>query len=427
MDGVTLILSDHYHSPVRMSDRISGKLTRRDVLKSTGALGAAGMVATAGCTGGGGSGVTIGMADSQTGSLSTFGQRNERGRKIALEDVNEVGVNGGDLTIKVEDTQSDESAGVSAAQKLVNQNGVPLLIGAVSSGVSLAIYKSVIKGSDVVQVSQNSTSPDLSNYPGLLRMSPTGKAQAGALAQMIKKDGYDKVAVTYLNNAYGSGVANAFKSAFDGDLKMFAHDQGKSSYSNVVTSMNDYGADAWLFISYQPEFATMAQEAYDKGYSSSKQFYGSDSVKGPKVLKQAPEDSLEGMRLIAPSAALDQDNYKSFASTFKDKFDTEPTAWSAYTYDAIVTSSIAIEAADEVSGEAIGKVIRDVTKPEGKKVYSYKAASEMIADGSSATDINYEGVSGPIDLDKKGDPVAYEQIFVVKNGEYKSQGFISGE
>lgn len=403
--------------------------TRRDVLKTSGTLVAAGVVGTAGCLGGvsGGGGVTIGMADSLTGSLSEFGTRNKRGKEIALEDVNEVGVLGGDLSIQVEDTESSEGPGVSAAQKLINQDGVPLLIGAVSSGVSLAIHKSVVQGTDVAQISQNSTSPDLTDFPDLLRMSPTGEAQATALADIISEDGHDSLAVTYLNNAYGQGVSASFEEAWDGDVQTFAHDQGKSSYSNVVTSMNEVGADAWLFITYQPEFTKMAQEAFDKGHSKSVQFYGADSVKGPKVLEQVPEGSLDGMKLIAPSAALDQENYKQFAETFNEKFDTEPTAWSAYTYDSIVIAAIAIEIAGEADAKAIKDVARDVTGPEGAKVTSFQQAVDVLGDDGSASDVNYEGISGPVDLDKNGDPVAYEQIFVVENGEYKSVGFISGE
>lgn len=78
-------------------------LSRRTVLKG---IGAAGMVSVAGCTGGE-TGATIGMANSETGPLSTFGQRNTRGKEIALSDINETGVLGGDLSISVEDTQSE--------------------------------------------------------------------------------------------------------------------------------------------------------------------------------------------------------------------------------------------------------------------------------------------------------------------------------
>ncbi|MFC7045016.1 ABC transporter substrate-binding protein [Halobacteriaceae archaeon GCM10025711] len=401
---------------------------RRNFLK---AAGTAGIFATAGCLGGLGGGgssgpFSIGMVDSRTGSLEEFGTRNKRGMELALADVNAVGIDGRDLDIIVEDSQSQQQAGVSAAQKLVNQDQVPLLIGAVSSGVSIAIHESVVQGTDVVQISQNSTSPKLSDYPDLMRMSPTGSLQAKALAQLIKEDGHSSVAITWLNNAYGQGVQEAFVDAYDGDIKYNQpHDQGKASYTNAVTGMADAGADAWLFISYQPEFTTMAQESYDKGYLGDVALYGSDSVKGPKVLQNIPEGSIDGMTIIAPSAALDQENYKRFAENFNSDYGRDPTAWSAYAYDAIVVGALGVQAADEFTGAAIGEVVRDITRPEGQKVYSFEEGQQLLADGASASEVNYEGVSGPIDLNEKGDPAAYEQIFEIQNHSYESTGFIS--
>ncbi|MFB6178736.1 MAG: ABC transporter substrate-binding protein [Halorientalis sp.] len=409
-----------------MKDSDIPSVRRRDILKVTGGVGIA---ATAGClnTGGGGGKkgtYEIGMVDSRSGSLSAFGQRNKRGQELALKAVNDVGVKDGKLKISVEDSQSTQQGGVSAAQKLVNQNGVPLMVGAVGSGVSIAIHESVISNSSVVQISQNSTSPNLRDYPDLLRMCPNGDTQAEALADMITEDGYDSVAITWINNDYGQGIMESFKNAYDGDIAYNqSHDQGKSSYSNVITSMAQADAGAWLFVTYQPEFTTMAQEAYDQGATDKADWYGGDSVKGPKVLKGAPKGSLEGMKVVTPSAALDQDNYKSFASDFKSKYGSEPTAWSAYTYDAIVTGALATQAAKTFSGNSLMKVVRDVTRPGGKKATSYKAAHDILADGGSAKDVNYEGVSGPIDLDEKGDPKAYLQIFTVKDHSYSSTGF----
>jgi len=57
-----------------------------------------------------------------------------------------IGIDGRDLEIIVEDSESENQGGIAAAQKLVNQDGVPFLIGAVGSGVSLAIYESVVEG-----------------------------------------------------------------------------------------------------------------------------------------------------------------------------------------------------------------------------------------------------------------------------------------
>ena len=407
---------------------MSREIDRRRFLTVTGAtIGAASL---AGCTSDGGSDqsgpFTIGMANSQTGSLSAFGQRNKRGKQLALSAINDVGLRGSELEIIEEDTQSEAGPAVSAAQKLVEQDGVPLIVGAVNSSASLSIYESVVQGTDVVQISQNSTSPDLTNFPELLRISPPGRAQAAAIADLIQEDGHDSVAVAYVNNAYGEGVSTAFREAYDGEVAYFqSHEQGNSSYSNVVTAMNEADASAWLFVTYQPEFATIASNAFDQGYTDVP-VYGADSVKGPKVLEQAPAEFLSGMKAVVPSVALEQDNYKEFASTFQDEFDQQPTSWAAYAYDAIVTSAIAIEAAEEFSGSAIGEVIKDVTRPEGQEATTYQAAHDILSDGGGPSDVDYTGVSGPIDLDENGDPTAFLQVFTVENGEYVSTGFIEG-
>lgn len=367
---------------------------------------------------------SIGMADSLTGSLSAFGERNQRGMELALADVNDAGVKGGTLEIIVEDTQSESQTGVSAAQKLVNQNEVPLMVGAVGSGVSTAIHTSVIQGTDVVQISQNSTSPELTNYPDLLRTCPPGGGQSRVIADTITEDGHDSLAIAWVNNDYGQGITDSVVDNYEGEVVYNSpHDQGQSSYSNVITSMDDAGADAWLFVTYQPEFATMAQEAFDLGLADATNWYGGDSVKGPNVLEQVPEGAIDGMKIVVPSAAVEQDNYKDFASRFVDEFGDEPTSWSTYTYDAIITAALSIEAADEFTGAALSEVVRDVTRPDGEEVTSYADAKAILEDGGSPSDIDYQGVSGPIDLDENGDPKALLQIFEIDGHEYVGSGF----
>ncbi|WP_240792426.1 ABC transporter substrate-binding protein [Salarchaeum sp. JOR-1] len=416
---------------------------RRTMIKLTGGAGVAGLTGLAGCSttgstdttteGGTGTDTTtadsgsgpynIGMVDALTGSLSAFGQRNQRGKDIALADVNAVGVNGRDLSISVEDSGSQSSGGVSAAQKLVNQDGVPFVIGAVGSGVSLAIYESVIQGTDVVQVSQNSTGLGLTEFPGLLRVSPTGRTQSRALANIIAEDGYDTVAMTYVNNNYGSSLADAFANAWDGTMAYNnPHDQDQQSYSGVISEMNSSGADAWLFITYQAEFATMVNEMYSSGYDP--QLYGADSVSGDNVLENTPEGSIDGMKVVVPSAPVEQQNYKEFVSTFESEYGESPTVWSAYAYDAVAIAALSIQAADEFTGAALSDVVRDVTRPEGQKATSYKAAHDILADGGSPSDVDYQGVSGPIDFDENGDPVGFLQIQEVRNHSYERIGFI---
>jgi branched-chain amino acid transport system substrate-binding protein len=428
-----------------MNDDTTPVTDRRGLLAS----GAAGLALAAGCVsttdddgdtgtgtgtdtgddgdgGDGGDGsYTIGMVDAETGSFSAFGERNQRGRELALAAINDVGIDGRELEIAVEDSKGSTDGGISAAQKLVNQNGVPFLIGAVGSSVSLSIYESVVRGTDVVQLSQNSTGLGLTEFPGLLRISPSGRAQSVALADIVAEDGYDEVAVTFVNDDFGQTLTDAFVEAYDGEIVYNSpHDRDQQSYSNVVAEVNDSGADAWLFNTYQDVFISMVNEVFSSGYEA--QFYGTDSTQGPSVIEETPEGSMEGMKIALPSAPVDQENYQAFASRFEDEYGQSPTTWAAFTYDAVVTAALSIQAADEFSGAALGEVVRDVTRPEGERVTSFEAASEILADGGGPSDVDYQGVSGPIDLDESGDPVGFLQILEVQNDEYVEAGFIEG-
>jgi len=367
----------------------------------------------------------IGMVDSLTGSLSAFGERNQRGAEMALSRVNEVGIDGRELSITVEDSESENQGGIAAAQKLVNQDGVPFLIGAVGSGVSLAIYESVIEGTDVVQLSQNSTGLSLTNFPGLLRMSPSGRSQSLALSNIIADDGYDEVAVTYVNNDYGQSLTDAFVNAYDGDIVYNnPHDQEQQSYSSVISEMNSSGADAWLFITYQAEFATMVNEAFSSGYEA--QFYGADSVSGDSVLNNTPEGSMNGMKIVVPSAPVNEENYQEFASAFESEYGQQPTSWASYAFDCVINAALAIQAADEFTGAALQETVRRVSGPEGETVTSFAAASEILADGGGPDDVDYQGVSGPIDFNEDGDPVGFLQVLEVQDHSYEGIDFVEG-
>ena len=392
------------------------------MLKLTGAAGITGL---AGCSGSSGSeAYNIGMVDAQTESLSAFGERNQRGKDLALSAVNEVGIGGSELEITVEDSGSENQGGISAAQKLVNQDGVPFLIGAVGSGVSLAIYESVVQGTDVVQLSQNSTGLGLTDFPGLLRMSPPGSTQATALADIIAEDGYDEVALTYVNNDYGQSLAEAFTEAWDGSVAYDnSHDQEQQSYASVISEMNSSGADAWLFITYQAEFSSMVDEIFSSGYEA--QLYGADSVSGDIVLENTPDGSMDGMKIVVPSAPVDEPNYQDFASTFESEYGQSPTSWAAYAYDCVINAALAIQAADSFTGAALGEVVRDVTAPEGEQVTSFEAASEILSDGGGPSDVDYQGVSGPIDFNESGDPVGFLQVQEVQDHSYEGIDFIS--
>lgn len=371
----------------------------------------------------------IGMVDSRTGTLAPYGERNERGVQLALDHVNDAGVGGDDreLDVTVEDSESVPESGVDGARALVEQQGVPLLIGAVGSGVSMAIHDSVIEGTDVVHISQNSTGAVLSERPDLLRTSPSGAEKGRHLADLISGDGHDEVAVTYVNNDYGVSLSDVFEENYDGDVLVnVAHEEEESTYSGEITEMAESGAGAWLFITYAEEFTIMVNEAYDRGYHEEFEYYGAESTIADTILENTPEGSHDGLTGVTETAPVEEENYQQFEETFETEFDRTPTVWAAYAYDAIMMSAIAIHVADDFTGPAIAEVIRDVTREPGETVYNLEGAKGVVDAGGDPDAIDYHGVSGPLDIDENGDPTGAYQLYHVEDHEYVWGDFLTG-
>jgi branched-chain amino acid transport system substrate-binding protein len=179
-----------------------------------------------------------------------------------------------------------------------------------------------------------------------------------------------------------------------------------------------------MFIAYQQGFTTMVNDIFSGGYDPA--LYGADSVRGDTVLENTPEGSMNGMKIVTPSAPVEEENYQDFASEFQNEYDKEPTTWAAFAYDCVVTAALSIQAADEFTGSALAEVVRDVTRPEGQEVTSFEEGAQILADGGSASDIDYQGVSGPIDLDENGDPSGFLQVLEVQDHSYEGTDFISG-
>lgn len=397
----------------------SFSLTRRDALKAAGATMMVGGLA--GCLGDDDDAYVIGMVDSRTGSLEPYGQRNERGKTLALQHINSVGIGDDDLPLEVDvqDSESMAGPGIDGAQVLVEERGVPILIGAVGSGVTSGIHDSVIDGTDTVQISQNSTGALFADYPNVLRTSPNGAEKGSHLADLIYEDGHEEVAITWVNNDYGVALEEVFQEEFQGTVvESVSHEQEESTYSGELTEMADADPSAMLFITYAEEFIVMANEGYDRGYHEEFTYYGAESTIADSILENTEPGSQDGMKGVTETAPVDDPNYQSFEAAFIDEFDMEPSVWAAYTYDAIMLAAIGIHVADEFTGSAIGEVIRDISREPGETVNNLEEAKEIVDPGGDPNDINYHGVSGPINWDDVGDPEGAYQIYHVEDHEY---------
>jgi len=409
--------------------------TRRKFLAATGVGGIS--LALAGCiedlTGGGNGGpIQIGGVFPFSGDLDVFGERNKNGMDLALEDINGEGLlDGRTLEVSIQDTQSASQEGVSAAQKLVNEEGVPALIGAVSSGVTLAIAESVTIPNGVPQVATASTSKEISeleddNY--ILRTAVSSALEGKATAQLAMDNGIESMSFVYVNNAYGNGFAESMGEAFEnlgGTVAgSVSYESGKSSYRPVLEDATNGDPEALVFVSYPESFTTMIRQAYEMGLKDQVEYFASDGIISDAVAENVPAEAINGMRGLNPTPPVESDTYQNYVDRYEESYDKQPTIWSAYAYDATMLVALAIEAAGEAESTPIRDNIYDVSRPEGTEVDTFAGAKAELDDGN---DINYQGVSGSVDLTDAGDvPGTYRKWEVVE-GEFVMGDFVDAE
>jgi len=138
--------------------------------------------------------------------------------------------------------------------------------------------------------------------------------------------------------------------------------------------------------------------------------------------KDFDEGTLEGVRATYPGAELGDEFRERLLEVNPDL--TEFT-YGPESYDAAIVAALAAAAAKSDDGKAIASKMQEVTF-EGEKCTTYKDCVAMINEG---TDIDYDGVSGPIELGETGSPTAasigiYEYN---KDNTYKAVDYISGK
>ena len=94
---------------------------------------------------GSGEPIKIGIIADLTGPFTTYGTSLANSAQLAIKEINaKGGIGGRQITVIVEDTQTDVSATVDKARKLVQSDKVDLVMGPIGSDANDAAYKTVV-------------------------------------------------------------------------------------------------------------------------------------------------------------------------------------------------------------------------------------------------------------------------------------------
>jgi ABC-type branched-subunit amino acid transport system substrate-binding protein len=341
----------------------------------------------------------------QTGSLASLGPPEIAGVALAVQEINEAGgVLGGDVTV-IDADSGDTSTNIASqsVDRLLSEN-VDVIIGAASSGVSKTVIDK-ITGAGVVQFSPANTSPDFTDYPdrGLYwRTAPSDVLQGRILGDLVIEDGNATVGILALQDAYGTGLADNVERAVTGSngevVEKVIYDPKAAEYSAEVGQVAAADPDAIVLIGFE-ESGKIVQELVKQGIGpqQGKKLYLVDGNVGQASLEELPPGTLEGVQGTVPGAET--------ASDFRDRLlavDPSLTVFSyaAESYDAAILSALAAIAAESDAGVDIAAELEGVSK-DGTKCTTFTECKELLEAGE---DIDYDGVSGPIEFSDKGDP-----------------------
>jgi len=378
--------------------------------------------------------VTIGSVMALTGSLGVLGQAIAQGAQLAVSDLNAAGgVNGCTVKLSLSDDQTQANVGVDAAKKLVDVQHVPAIVGALSSGITTAVLTSVTAPSKVILISPASTSPTLTDLGKqgktggyFFRTAPSDALQSVAIAKVAMDNDINKVAVLYLNNAYGQGLADAFNTAFTklgGTVtQSVVYNPDQPSYRAEVSKALRGGPQALFLIGYPGDGTTIAREWVASGGPQT--WLLPDGLEDQHFVDDVGAQYFKTVYGTA-SGSTTTPSLQTFRKEFQDKYGKVPTqAYVTNAYDATVIVGLAMEYAHTTTDTAaIRDAMRKVTDPNGQKVYAgvneLEAAHGLMKLG---TTVQYIGAVGPIHFDQYGDIAGPYNLWTVKDGSVTETG-----
>lgn len=375
--------------------------------------------------------LTIGQLVPLTGDLAPFGPPGDKAANLAIDQI-EAGIEeaGSDHTVNMltEDSQTSDQAGVSAARKLVGEDA-SCINGAWASGVTEPVAESVTIRQGILQISPASTDPAIADLDddGLVNRTAPSDAFQGPLVADVVELGLDgaeglTVNVAARNDPYGNGLADSFTEGWEekgGEVgETVIYDPDLPSYDSEADQIVSGNPDGWFFVDFPTPFDQVGAALVRTGDWDPERSFGPDGLAFPNLAEIVGRRVAEGMRVTVPGAEQSPQT-----EAFTDLYDEAPGPGTgpfiAQSFDATVLCYLSAVAAGSTDGTEMAAALPDVTNPPGDE-FTFEDLGDAIQALQRGEDINYEGVSGPVNLDETGEPTGgVYGIFVFRGDDFE--------
>ncbi|PWU24597.1 MAG: hypothetical protein C5B48_05580 [Candidatus Rokuibacteriota bacterium] len=353
-----------------------------------------------------------------TGALHDFGPPGRKAAELAVRQIDAAVRAAGAqhmVTLQTADERTDPGASVAAARKLI-RDGASCIVGAWAAPDTMSVSQGVTTPDAVPQISPASTGMDITSLRDngyLTRTASPDSLQGGALAAEIAAAlggaAGRTVNVGARADPYGRSISTWFERAWKargGRVgRQVLWDPSAPSYNSEAQSMVSGNPDAWVIADFPATYQRVAPALIRTGRWSARRTFFSDGLASATLPRDLGSAATEGMRGTAPGTAQVGVLPRAFTKLYVSSppRTVKRQTFDAQAFDATVLCYLASVAAGKADGAAMKDRVRQVSAPPGTK-YTWQQLPEAIKDLEDGKDVDYEGASGPIDLDSHGDP-----------------------
>jgi branched-chain amino acid transport system substrate-binding protein len=369
--------------------------------------------------------IKLGVFLGLTGPIESIVAHMAPAAEAAIEEVSSSGklLDGTTVSAVRADTTCVDAAAASAAmERLITSDKVSGVIGGDCSGVTTAALTNVALPNGMVMISPSATSPALSTVEDdelFFRTAPSDARQGVVMTEIITDRGFTEVAVTYTNNDYGKGLADAFQGAFEkagGTVTITAaHEDGKADYAAEVGALASAGGELLVVAGYLDQGGKgIIQGALDTGAFDT--FVLPDGMVGDS-LPEAIGADLDGSFGQAPGT--DSEGAGKLVE-MADGFDaTSPFA--PESYDAAALIMLAMQAAGSTDPQMYKEKVMEVANAPGEPIMPGELAKglEILAGGG---EIDYVGASN-VELIGAGESAGNYREIEIKDQAISTVGY----
>src|SRR5262249_51122596 len=323
-------------------------------------------------TSGWGQATKIGVITSLTGSQAAFGEAHKNGYAIALDEINaKGGVLGKKVELDIYDDQSKPDQAVQGVSKLVDQDGVPIILGSYSSENTKAIIGSVTQR-ETPLIIPTATADNVmdSKSPWVFRICAGANDYARATIAFLKANGAPKtMAIVYENTNFGQSnmkaMSAAAKEAGTNLVAVESYEAKSPDYKAVLQRVKQANPDVIYFCSYLLDASTLMRQTREvdlnpKYYTSAGTGFAAAEFPTDKGAGKNADFTFSVSQWL-PSAKWA--GSREFDDEYFKRFKSHPQYHAMQAYAALRVAAEAINTAKSLEPAKIRDAIKNLNMP----------------------------------------------------------------